>query len=65
MKKTYIAPYIDNVEMPEHFMVTEGSKNDVVISTGDDDEGEDEDPNGARMGLWEIPESEDNVGVFF
>lgn len=64
MKKTYIAPYIDNVVMPEHFMVTEGSKTEVIIPV-DDDDNEDEDPNGARMGLWEIPESEDNVSVFF
>lgn len=62
MKKTYIAPYIDNVVMPEHFMVTEGSKSDVVISPpGDDDEGEDEDPNGARWSLWDFPDDDNRM----
>ena len=42
-------------------MVTEGSKKDVVISTDDDDEGEDEDPNGARWNLWDFPDDDNRM----
>lgn len=57
MKKKYIEPYIDVIELPEHVMVTEGSKNEETIPIGE----EDEDPNAARWNLWDFPDDDDRM----
>ena len=62
MKKTYIAPYIDVIELPEHVMVTEGTnKGGVTITIADDDEELEEDPNGARWNLWDFPDDDNRM----